>query len=277
MASESSGFPTTKGSIARRGWLHWFSSNPWVGVLTTGGTFLGIIVALFLYYAGSKSRQVTYEVNPVRTSILRAGQTTAIKVFFKGQEVSTDIAIAQIAIWNHGEESVRPENVLSPVLIVTRPPVRILEATVRKQSRDVVNLSLDTSRLADGSVAVSWNILEHDDGGVVQLIYAGSPDPGIEVEGTIEGQSRVLHLKSLTNIESPSERLGILEIIGYQLGSVTVLACIFVAVFVFLARKWGVPLGREGKRIIGVSLFLMLLFLIFWRFFLHQPTPPFGF
>jgi hypothetical protein len=151
-------------------------------------------------------------VNPVKTIVVKAGEASSLRVLHGELEIRGDVTAAQVAIWNDGTESIRPENVLSPVVILPRPPVPILEAKIRKVSRAIIGAALDNSRIADGVVPVSWRILEHSDGAVIQLIFAGSTATDIAVEGTVEGQPTVLHVEPPLTNQLLAERRGMLHI-----------------------------------------------------------------
>ncbi len=56
----------------------------------------------------------------------------------------------------------------------------------------MVGLKLDASRSSQGIVLVDWRILERNDGASIQIIYAGSPQVKLAVDGVIEGQPRIL-------------------------------------------------------------------------------------
>ena len=177
------------------GWLPRAFSNPWVSFLTAACSVIAVPLAIYLYLAGTKTRRLTYSVNPVKTVVVKGGEASTLRVLHGDQELKGDVTAAQVAIWNDGKESIRPENVLSLVCVALRPSVPILEAKIRKVSRGVIGAALDGSRLADGVVPVTWKILEHNDGAVVQLIFAGSTQTGTEVEGIVEGQPMVFRVE----------------------------------------------------------------------------------
>ncbi|MEK6286312.1 MAG: hypothetical protein AABO57_11265 [Acidobacteriota bacterium] len=132
---------------------------------------------------------MTYYVHPSRSVIVKAGQSTSLRVLYKDKDLDTDVTAVQVSIWNQGKDLIRKEQILSNAKIVTRPLVPVLEATVSKPSRNVIDFNIDESHLSEGYVPLSWRILEQDDGAVVQLVYAGSSDIEIQVEATIEGQA----------------------------------------------------------------------------------------
>jgi uncharacterized membrane protein YhfC len=57
---------------------------------------------------------------------------------------------------------------------------------------------LNTEELQKGRAQITWSILEHNDGGVIQLIYAGSPALTINVDGVIEGQKEIFQVASIS-------------------------------------------------------------------------------
>ena len=95
-----------------------------------------------------------------------------------------------MAIWNAGNTPIRTENILDPVTIVI-PGAVILEATIRKVSRPLVKLEMNSGEAQKGKLQLSWAILEHADGAVIQIIYSGKPGALMIIEGTVEGQGRL--------------------------------------------------------------------------------------
>jgi hypothetical protein len=65
---------------------------------------------------------------------------------------------------------------------------------------------LNLDELQKGRVTTDWDILERNDGGIIQLIYAGKPDVHIQVEGVIEGQPSVDLVEFSGTIKSPYEQ-----------------------------------------------------------------------
>jgi hypothetical protein len=57
-----------------------------------------------------------------------------------------------------------------------------------------------------GKVTVSWNILEDNDGGIIQLIYADDPSHKLLIDGVVEGQNKIRQLKFSGKIKSTYEQ-----------------------------------------------------------------------
>jgi len=265
----------------RRDLLRRFS-NPWVGLLTAISSVVAVPLAVYLYFAGARTRRLTYFVSPVKTIVVKGGEASTLRVLHGDQDIKGDVTAAQVAIWNDGTESIRPENVLSPVCILLHPSVTILEAKVRKVSRGVIGAAVDASRLADGVVPVTWKILEHNDGAIIQLIFAGSTETDVKVDGTVEGQPTVLHVKPSHKILSPAEQLALDRGQALVLAGPAAFGVLLVLVWLLVRRTYTGSLTGNGpdrlvKILMWVSLVMLCISLLLaWRE-LRQPGPPFGF
>ncbi len=165
--------------------------NPWVGFIGTICGIIGLPLSVILFFYAVKVPHLTYAVYPIKTTVLQSGLAAGLRVLHNNEEIKGDVTAVQIAIWNNGREPIVKENILTPPKIVTRPAVRILEATIRTQSRKEIEFSLDNRSLNEGVVPVLWKILEQSDGATVQLIYAGPVETKFDLEGTVVGQRTI--------------------------------------------------------------------------------------
>jgi hypothetical protein len=246
-------------------------SNPWIGVLGSIFSVVGVGLATYFYFGGARTRKLTYSVNPVKTIVVKGGEASTLRVLHGDQDIKGDVTAAQVAIWNDGTESIRPENVLSPISVVLRPSAPIIEARIRKVSRGVIGAALDASRLADGGVPVTWKILERNDGAVIQLIFAGSSQTGIEVQGIVEGQPTVFR------VEPPTEKTTIprwFDIGAFGFGFVV--ACVYFW-WNRVRRRRGDQLDLFDRILPWVLALGLCMWLVGWLLQLHQARPPFGF
>jgi hypothetical protein len=115
------------------------------------------------------------------------------------------VTALQVVIWNAGKEAIRSENLLTPITLTTSPTVPILEARIKQVGRTVSQIGLDTSQIGKGSVGVTWKILEHYDGAVLQLIAAGPTTVTVKAEGVVEGQQNGIKVYDTGgSVERPS-------------------------------------------------------------------------
>jgi hypothetical protein len=252
-----------------------FFGHPVVGIIGSAATVLSLVLGIFFYFQGTRKRDLVYLVNPVQTVVVKTGEASQLHVSYGGQELRTDVTAAQIAVWNQGNESIRPENILEPVLIRITPAAPILEASIRKKSRGVVGVTLDQSRLSEGVVGVKWNILEQDDGAVIQLVYAGPAGSKIEASGVIEGQ-RLIRDRGRANHEKSLNEAG--RKIGWVLVGLSALLLLLVAVIYMLRGRR--PDSSSGPRLKVVDLASAAFGIalgFFAAYISSSPTPPFGF
>lgn len=254
-----------------------FFSNPAVGIVGSLASVAGIFLAIYFYLDSKVAPELIYFVEPARAVVAEPGRLSRVRVRFDEKTVETGVTAVQIAFWNHGKQTIRKDDVLEPFVITTEHGEPILDATVRKASREVVGLELRQDSLAQGRLIVSWNILERDDGGVVQLIYAGGPGNRVRAEGVIEGQREIRRLEYPKEIKSAFDQY-FLEFRTNRLFQLKLFAVSIVAVIAYLVLSS----IFNRKRIYWYwEFFMMVIFVVqifIWLFILSQPSgPPFGF
>jgi hypothetical protein len=253
-----------------------FFANPVVGIAGSLASLFGVLLAVYFFIQSRRYRELVYYVNPARTVVVKTGEASRLRVLLGDRELRSDVTAAQIAIWNQGNEPIRSTNVLAPFTIRTNPPTRLLEARIRRKSREVVDISLDQTHLQDGVLAVSWNILEQGDGGVIQLVYEGQPGTQITASGVIEGQREIRQLQYSGKIRSPSEQVRLGRKFDYILWAYVAFGIAMAVTGMLLDRpKKGRALTRIMMWIVMPSLLLGAS--IYMLLTSQAPEPPFGF
>lgn len=256
-----------------------FFSNPVVGMVGSVASIIGLVLAVYFFLQSQQRRELLYLVSPAKAVIVKAGQLSKLAVTLDGKSIDTDVTAAQLAFWNQGNQAIRREHILRPLTLRTAPATPIIDATVRKTSREVVQIDLDKSRLQDGELSISWNILEQGDGAIVQVVFAGPAAVDIPASATIEGQHtiRTVHASSL---DRPSEKGSIersrfFRIVGW------VYICLGIstaAMGYYTLRRY--PSGRASgfRWLVRVGMPILIAAMgVFTLFFFQQPGPPFGF
>jgi hypothetical protein len=259
--------------------LAFFRNNPWIGVGGSIASILSIALGSYFCFRSVTYPELVYYVNPARTIIVKQGSVSRLSVSFDGHPLSADVTACQVAIWNRGRQAIRRDAILRPLTIRTQPSAPILEATIRKKSRQVLSVEVDQAHLAEGEVSVSWNILEHDDGAVIQLVYAGGPDLYIGASGVVEGQPAIRELAYPLLSQSPPGRMasrrGFLQLLAFALiaGALAYLGYRLV--------KWQQPHQEWWANIADVGLITLmgsaLIWLMYFFVWVVPPAPPFGF
>jgi hypothetical protein len=210
-----------------------------VGLLGSIASVLGVVLAIFFYRETTHSRDLTYLVHPVRSIVVQQGVTSELSVFLRETRIQEDVTALQVAFWNAGQEPIRAEHMLSPFVIETENSRPILEAKVRRESREIVGIELDNTKVNKGKVIVFWEILERGDGGVIQLILSGGVDVAVSASAIIEGQPEVAPVRFQGNIISPMKQYETsLSRVGRRVSLAMVLsAAVIFAVSLALIRQ----------------------------------------
>ena len=209
----------------------------WVGILVG---IVGIAAAVYFGLTSRRRRELLFSVNPVRTKVVTSGQATDLKVSYRDEPFGDiDVTAVQLAIWNAGYESIKKEHVRKEIVVTTKPQVRILEASVRTGSPDTGFKLLDsTDSKVEGRVPVSWEILERNEGASIQLLYIGTSEVDILVEGLIEGQGRAKQIVTSSSLKSPQEHHKKLRQQGF-LAVISLVSSVVIAILQFAIRvQW---------------------------------------
>ena len=151
---------------------------------------VGTVLAIYFYYQSAKEPNLTYYISPTRTAIVQKGNLENFSVTFLGNKIQGDLSSAQIQIWNQGRAAIHNENILKPITLRTPNGEPIYQISA-KTTRDVTGfMFLATSNALRGVLTMDWRIFEHNDGVKLQIIYGGSVNLPLIVDGTIEGQKK---------------------------------------------------------------------------------------
>lgn len=243
-----------------------FFSNPLVGIIGTTASIIGVILALIFYIQGRERRKLIFYENPGKAIIAKAGHSSKIEILIEGKQIKRDVTATQVAFWNDGKKSIKPENILKPLIIKTKDKIPIVEAKIRKKSREVIDIDLDQSKKSEGEIKVNWNILEKNDGTIIQITYLGNPEVTISANAIIEGQGEI--------------KANVKKVNWYRYFVVTIFFIIFILNVSsgFNLKKIFFKIGKTGGSILFNFLMLILLIVfIISELYEGMTTPPFGF
>ncbi len=237
-------------------------------VFSLVGVLIGII-GLLLAINSLRLRKLSFSIYPVRASIVKSGPISTLEVYHNKELIKTDVSIIQLAIWNAGKHEIVLSDILDPIAIITKPRTPILEATIQRQSRKLINLSVDMSAAKEGTLPISWRILEKDDGGVIQIVYAGDTSVSFQLSGIVQGQGKPIIRKALF----PSKD-------RIPLGVVLIL---FLGMLLnIFATPWIRPINSKAKIPLHIKLFFIFAFAflilgLISVYLTARYVPPFGF
>lgn len=167
--------------------MRWAAKHP---LLSISGWFLSALsipLSLYLFVKATPTRELAILEPAVRSVFVNRNLPPALDVRVNAAKVTEqDVFAAQFAVWNNGNQSIRPENVLEAVELLAPETGRIIDAQFLRKSRDVCGLSVQID--AEGKAAkLEWKILEPDDGAIVQLLIVGRREDHVNTNGVIEG------------------------------------------------------------------------------------------
>lgn len=253
-----------------------FFSNPLVGIIGTTASIIGVILAVIFYIQGKEIRKLMFYEQPGKAIIAKAGHSSKIEILIEGKQIKTDVTAAQVAFWNDGKKSIRPENILRPLILKTKDKIPIVEAKIRKKSREVIEIDIDETKKNEGEIKISWKILEKNDGGIIQITYLGSPEISIGASAIIEGQGEV-ETNTINQLKKKAMRLTLFNIV--LLSMTLIFVILFSRILVYSLAEY----QRDGKisksrKIMILAIFFGLVILII-TMSLNQSgtTSPFDF
>jgi hypothetical protein len=118
--------------------LDYFAKHPLLGLIGTIASVVGVAFTVIVFFVSQRDRDIRYMVSASPTTIVRGGQSSDLRVHFKEKEVTSDVSSIQVEIWNNGKESIRGENILSPVTMKhpwTSAPCRCTHKTSWHRNR----------------------------------------------------------------------------------------------------------------------------------------------
>lgn len=258
-----------------------FFSNPLVGIIGSIASIVGTVLAIVFYLNGKNERDLTYFVHPVKSTITSINDESGFSIKYKELDIKGDVSTAQIAFWNNGDQSIRRENILKPLRFILEDNSPILEARLRKKSREIVDIHLITENISKGILEVDWNILERNDGGVIQIIYNSNPDIEIIGEAIVEGQNSISKLISNKKILKPGEQYK-----SNSSGRFILISGLLMIIVTTVVYGWGLRRRRRLKLPLLQKHDIVLAFVIIYAigiiiyFYAYNGgiiEPPFGF
>ena len=239
----------------------------------------GIVLAIYFYYAARTEPKLILLLHPVRSPIVQAGKLSEITVLFNGKPIRGDLTAAQFIIWNSGKAPVRHEDILKPIVLITASNRPIYEATIRRVSRDVVGFQILTNDMAAGRLGFDWKIMEHNDGGSIQILYGGDQKLAFhDNDPAVIGQRHILY--QYLNVDNTSLRqkivgsvifglLGLAVTSGFTDNIKKVRKCV-------REKKWKGFWDASAAAVFFGALMVMFCFLIV-SLFVGNNAPPFDF
>lgn len=148
-----------------------------------------LVFGYYFLYAGIRDRRPTFYTDPTRTTILdkeNASYAPLQLLKSNGDTITSDVTSIYFYFFNQGEETIKHENIYSPLKIVLSDNAEILDFKVLKIARSVSGIAVTRDTIGN-SLNIDLKALEKDDGFVGQIIFEGNKNASISLEGGIDG------------------------------------------------------------------------------------------
>ena len=148
-----------------------------------------LVFGYYFLYVGIRQRRPTFYVDPTRTTILdkeNAANAPLQLLKSNGETITSDVTSIYFYFFNQGPETIKYENIYSPLKIVLSDNAEILDFKVLKVARSVSGIEVTRDSISN-SLTIHLKALEEYDGFVGQIIFEGNKNASINLEGGIDG------------------------------------------------------------------------------------------
>lgn len=153
---------------------------------------VAILLAIFFYWSGQKSPNLTMYEFERKTIIASPQDTSQLKLFYKNREVKEEVVATQLVIWNSGSASVKKDMILEQVeLVINSENLKIFEVKINETTRKIIGFNIDQRGIKEGIIPISWKILEPGDGVLIQVIHTKKEGAEFSIQGIIEEQGAI--------------------------------------------------------------------------------------
>lgn len=180
----------------------------WSNILSVLIGLLGIFLAIHFYQISKSKTELVFLIDPIRTILVDSSPLSEQPFRIEkldGSELHGSISAIRFYLWNNGNQSIKPSNILSPIKILLEDENgQILDYKILKSSRSIINPRLIFDDTNQSELLLTFDILEQDDGITGQLIYEGELDTEIAIIGVIEGSKQIITNSNIDELELPS-------------------------------------------------------------------------
>jgi len=159
---------------------------------------IGIALSIYFYMLSIAERQPILLITEPRTLVADAARTVNSRIQVlrsDGSPISGQVWAAQFYLWNAGKISINRANVLAPITIeFADSSVELLGYSVVNESRpEISRAALVADDKSKGrAISIDFQILENRDVVIGQVIYQGTAQSPINIQGTVEGVEEIL-------------------------------------------------------------------------------------
>ncbi len=154
---------------------------------------IGVLLAVLFYFLSLKEIKPRYAVSEPELIAEQTLDTPKLKLLWDDIEIK-DISSAKIAIWNSGWQYLDDSSISNtdPIRVLIPEGVTVLSSSFIQTSRDKLRFktSIKTSAKNEQYILIEIDgdeALEHNDGGVLKILFTGKSTKSFVIDGRIKG------------------------------------------------------------------------------------------
>jgi hypothetical protein len=225
-------------------------NNPWLGILSFFVTVISIILAIYFFKKGMKTKKPRYTMISYNLVKDFANKIDGLEIRYSNNLIE-NFTVSKIAFWNAGSETINKEDVvpLDPISIQSKHGVLILNTKIIALNNRLNSFSL-TENPNQTKVDINFDYIDKQNGVAIELFHTGTSHENIELCGTIKGVGKPKCVSQL-------------DILDYlKISSVVLLS--ILALYIFIGISQYIILGefdmnRSGDITISIVLAIAII------------------
>jgi len=197
-----------------------------LGIFGSICSIIGLYLAFFFYNQTKETREPFFIESPIKSKLIETKniEKAPFKIYrYDNTEINNDVTSTTLYLWNQGKKPIKSTDILDSLLISLPDSCEILKIEIIGQTRDVCNISL--IQINKNQVKLNFNIIEHLDGFIAQLIYIGNSNQNLSISGNIEG---VKNFNTSTNKNNQLKKILLTIFISISIFFIVVIALRFL-------------------------------------------------
>ncbi len=165
--------------------------NPWLAIFLT--LFFGVfgLYGLYVTIKGVKRKEPRYFFRSNNLVSGNARNLSPLKIMYKEKQIN-NVTVSKVCFWNNGNETCRREDIASvdPLCVSMLNKSEILQASIIFKKTDANNFGIHPAT-DNRSLYITFDYLDKNDGGIIQIVHTGKSSEDLQMRGTIIGFGEV--------------------------------------------------------------------------------------
>lgn len=167
-----------------------------LGLLIGKIIFIGtaVLIVVYFFVFNVEEYKPIFTIDPKPTKVLLSSYISdgSVHAFTKsGQEIKSDLFFIKIYFWNNSKDTLKIEDVLSPIIISADDKAQIIDIKPLKYTKHRSDLKLDYLDTIKTGFNIIFKYLAKGDGGIIQVMFEGDSTAKFLINGSIRSFGKV--------------------------------------------------------------------------------------